>query len=108
MLTKNILKTQIKVGVLRNCHWSLTNINPKCDICVNANAELSMIDAFLSPIDFAKLECTIPLKNNSSPIGLNVMPVKVIMANKIALSFELIPFGILYCERVMFHLYVDV
>ncbi len=55
-LTKNMLNTQIKVGVVRKFHLLLIKTNPKCEICVTANAELSTIDAFFSPIDFAKLE----------------------------------------------------
>ncbi len=51
-----MLNTQIKVGVVRKFHLLLIKTNPKCEICVTANAELSTIDAFFSPIDFAKLE----------------------------------------------------
>ena len=85
-LTKNILNTQIKVGVIRKFHSLLINTNPKCEICVTANAELSTMDAFFSPIDFSKLEWTIPLKNNSSPIGLKIIPVNATIVNKSALS----------------------
>jgi len=54
------------------------------------------MEALSSPMDLAKLECTIPLKNNSSPIGLNVIPVKATTANKIDLSCLFMPVGILY------------
>ena len=53
--TKNILNTHSRVGVVKKLHWLLINTNPKCEICVIANAELSITEAFLSPNDFAKL-----------------------------------------------------
>ena len=54
-LTKNILNTHSKVGVVKKLHWLLINTNPKCEIWVIAKAELSTTEAFLSPNDFAKL-----------------------------------------------------
>ena len=94
MLTKNILATHIKVGVVKESHLLLVNTKPKCEIWVQANAALSAMDAFFSPIDFSKLERRIPLKNNSSPIRLKVIPVNVIIINKIVLSPGFISFGI--------------
>ena len=55
-LTKNILATQSIAGMAKNFQSLLINTKPKCERCVNANAALSTNDAFLSPIDFAKLE----------------------------------------------------
>lgn len=75
ILTKNILPTQIKEGMVRKSHAPFEKIKPKCAMCISANVKLSIIEAFCSPSDSAKLPCTIPLKNNSSPIGLNVILV---------------------------------
>ena len=85
-LTKNILVTHIVVGAANNFQLSFINTSPKCEMCVTANAEPSAIEAFLSPMEAAKPEWTIPLKNNSSPIGLNVIPVRAIMEKSMALS----------------------
>ena len=47
-LTKNILNTQINVGVARKSQRLLMNTIPKCEICVRENAKLSTTDAFLA------------------------------------------------------------
>jgi hypothetical protein len=94
-LTRNILTTHITVGIVKKVHLPWINTNPKCEICVRANAVPSIMDAFVLPTDFAKLEWTIPLKNNSSPIGLKIIPVAAIMKNMTSLSFPLIPSGML-------------
>ena len=95
-LTKNILVTQIMVGMVKKSHSLFRNTKPKCEMWVSANAELSTKAAFFSPIDFAKLEWTMPLKNNSSPIGLNSMLVMATMANITFLSVWVTVAGILY------------
>nr|WP_231955443.1 hypothetical protein [Aquiflexum balticum] len=64
-LSKNIPCTQISVGNRKKSHLPSINTNPKWEICVNAKAEASIKVARQFPIDLAKLECTIPLKNNS-------------------------------------------
>ena len=55
-LTKSMLNTQMIVGAGYKSHWLLTYTSPKCEICVNAKAELSTSEAFLSPKEAAKLE----------------------------------------------------
>jgi hypothetical protein len=52
-LTRNMPVTQIIVGRVKKSHLLLINTNPKCDTWVNANADPSTIDAFLSPIELA-------------------------------------------------------
>ena len=54
-LTKNILNVQMRAGTVKKFHSLLMNTNPKCDMCVSANAEASKSDAFFSPTDLAKL-----------------------------------------------------
>lgn len=71
-----MLTTQIIVGVVKKLHLLLMNTKPKCEMCVNANVALSTIAAFFSPMHLSKLECTMPLKNSSSPMGLKIIPAK--------------------------------
>lgn len=55
ILIKNIPDTQSKAGTVKNLHRLLTYTNPKWAMCVMAKAALSIIEAFFSPTDFAKL-----------------------------------------------------
>ncbi len=75
ILTANMPETQMSAGRGKKFHFPLIKISPKWERWVKAKAELSIREAVKFPTDFAKLEWTIPLKNNSSPTGLNTMPV---------------------------------
>ncbi len=95
ILTANMPETQMSAGRGKKFHFPLIKISPKWERWVKAKAELSIREAVKFPTDFAKLEWTIPLKNNSSSTGLNTMPVTDIITNMTSLSFPAIPLG--YC-----------
>lgn len=80
--------THIIVGTNKKAHRPCTKTKPKCATWVMEKAEASRIDARDSPQDFLKLLCTIPLKNNSSPIGLKIMAVPAMIKNKVLFASD--------------------